>query len=270
MFCAEIPLLKEKYQDGPIFAHDQDLTQPLGLAIDESGQYLFVSVSESDSIAVFNAQNFTFIREFGGRGSSPGKFGGPQGLAVTKEGNLVVMDYYNNRGQIVDFEGNSKSIFGQQGPKYGELYHPFVVAIDLQDNFLVVDEQYRVGVFSPMGRWQRDIAEGTQCHGIAIDFLTGNMVLAEPNEGRLKILSGTGEPIRIIQHINPFGVTVDRTGRIVFGDPTDERVWVVSSQGDVLMTMDAGPNARLSIPVIGKNGVLYVTDTCHNCVQVFH
>ena len=49
--------------------------------------------------------DFKEVRSFGKRGSAPGQFKNPRGLAFDRAGNLYVADTSNNRIQIVSTTG---------------------------------------------------------------------------------------------------------------------------------------------------------------------
>jgi DNA-binding beta-propeller fold protein YncE len=75
-----------------------------------------------------------FIKEWGGKGTAPGRFDTPHGLAMDSAGRLFVADRGNNRIQIFDQEGRFIAEWGQFGRPSG-LY------IDDDDTLYVADSQ---------------------------------------------------------------------------------------------------------------------------------
>ncbi len=71
---------------------------PTGIAIDANRGLVYVSDSVSHHISVFTSKG-QFVSTFGKRGSEPGEFNYPNGLAVSADGILYVCDTKNNRVQ---------------------------------------------------------------------------------------------------------------------------------------------------------------------------
>ena len=93
-----------------------ELKRPTGLAIDEENRLLYVVDTEKQNVAVFDADNFKFLRTVGGPPKSlgdedPGTFSKPTNVAVDKEGDVYVTDTLNNRVQIFDADGKFISMF---------------------------------------------------------------------------------------------------------------------------------------------------------------
>ena len=66
---------------------------------------------------------YEFVIAWGGKGSGPGQFNDPTGLAVAGD-EVFVADSRNGRVQVFDFNGNFKRQFGQPGNKPGDLKRP--------------------------------------------------------------------------------------------------------------------------------------------------
>src|SRR5574340_612612 len=83
-----------------------------------------------------------------------GKIDHPEGLSIDGQGNLLVVDTWNNR--ILRADGNGKLLgsFGQEGSKPGQLMCPRSVTTDKDGNLYVVDNwNHRIGKFSQDGKF---------------------------------------------------------------------------------------------------------------------
>jgi hypothetical protein len=63
---------------------------------------------------------YAFVKAWGGKGSGPGQFSDPTGIAVAGE-EVFVADARNGRVQVFDLDGNFKRQFGRPGKDLGEL-----------------------------------------------------------------------------------------------------------------------------------------------------
>jgi DNA-binding beta-propeller fold protein YncE len=86
------------------------------------------------------------ITEFGRRGSGPGKFGVPSGIAADANGNLLVTDKL--RGVVIIFDQKLNYIkeFGFRGLRPGNLIVPSEITIDRKTNRVYVSQMRRRGV----------------------------------------------------------------------------------------------------------------------------
>ena len=77
------------------------LSRPMGLAIDEKRQVVFVADYMRQAILIYDMSG-RFMYEFGGMGYSPGWFRYPTRLALNREDQLLVSDLFNQRVQVLD------------------------------------------------------------------------------------------------------------------------------------------------------------------------
>jgi DNA-binding beta-propeller fold protein YncE len=136
----------------------EGLVDPVGLAIDTENRFLYVADTQQDQVIVYDADTLKLLRRIGTGGknhylTTPGDFGGPQGVAVDKDGNVYVTDTMNDRVEIFDADGNFISTFGKNGDGPGYFARPKGIAVDSDGHIWVADEvQDRLQVFNREGQ----------------------------------------------------------------------------------------------------------------------
>src|SRR3990172_7146263 len=95
-----------------------------------------------------------FVQAWGTRGSGPGQFDSPEGMALDRKGNLLVADTWNHRILKFDSSGKQLLAFGSFGDKPGEFKAPRGLAVDKDNNIYVVDSwNNRVQKFTEQGKF---------------------------------------------------------------------------------------------------------------------
>jgi len=177
-------------------------------------------------------------------GSGAGQFDYPHGVAIDREGHIVVADYYNDRVQVLCGDGTHVRTIGSSGSGAGQFQNPKGVAIDGEGHIVVADTyNNRVQVLCGDGTHVRTIgSEGSgagqfrEPSGVAIDG-EGHIVVADTNNNRVQVLCGDGTHVRTIgsegsgagQLKYPHGVAIDGEGHIVVADTNNHRVQVLSA-----------------------------------------
>ena len=152
-----VAVFDSKHKEETSFGADV-LGRPGGVAIDIENRLLYVVDTESDVVAVFDADTFKLLRRIGTPGkkhtlTEPGTFSLPSSVAVDKDGNVYVTDTFNDRVEVFDADGNFIRAFGTPGDGPGHFERPKGIAIDPDGHVWVVDgAQDRVQVFSNEGR----------------------------------------------------------------------------------------------------------------------
>lgn len=131
---------------------------------------------------------YSLILSWGGKGSEPGKFNDPTGIAVTPT-EVFVSDARNNRIQVFDKEGNFLRAFGQE-----HLGRP--MNLDIANNTLYVPDYFKdvVHVFSLAGQYQKVVRTDPPLKspgGIAVDK-DGSLLVADTYGQRIVHLSPEG------------------------------------------------------------------------------
>ena len=118
---------------------------------------------------------YEFVKAWGEKGSGPGQFHDPTGIAVAGV-EVFVADSRNGRIQVFDMDGNFKRRFGKLGEGPGELGRPMNLTI--RDGRLYVPEYFndRIQVFDLNGEPLRVI--GTTGAGPAQFNAPGGVAVA--------------------------------------------------------------------------------------------
>jgi len=223
--------------------------------------YFFNGVIESSLVwkdkNETKGSSFTFVKSFGVKGSAPGEFNEPYGIAADTKGKIYVVELYNHRVQKFDNEGrfltswgsekkvsNVKSvlfpIFSSESP--GRFYYPAKIDIGPYNRVYVSDSyNNRVQVFTEDGEYL------SQWGGMGFWA------------GRFRVASG---------------IAVNREGHAYVADFYNNRVQVFDSDGLFLTSFGSKGSGEgefqgpTGVAVNGK-GDLYVVDWGGHRVQHF-
>ena len=164
----------------------------------------------------------------------------PRGLAVNSKGQIAVVDSKKRCVLITDMEGNCLRKVSCHGNRDGQLHSPSDVTYLNDDNILVVDE----------------LANCIQQFNVQ----TGNFVKSFGKRGT-----------RDGEFQNPVSVCVDDEGRVIVADCRNNRVQVLSQDGEPLFKFgDTGPE-KLKRPFrcIYHEKKFIVSDLDNNSVKFY-
>ncbi len=177
-----------------------------------------------------------------------GKIDHPEGLSVDGQGNLLVVDTWNNRVLRADGSGKLLTSFGERGSKAGQLMSPRSVTTDKDGNIYVVDNwNHRIEKFSQDGKFLLTIGKKGSPKGY--------------NEAKG-------------QFLYPYGIAVDSKGYIYVSDFNQNRIHKFDSAGKFVMMWgtEGRQDGQFSKPAglaIDKTDRLYVADLGNDRVQAF-
>jgi DNA-binding beta-propeller fold protein YncE len=110
---------------------DDLFNRPTDLAFGSNGD-VYISDGYGNSRVVQYTRDGKFVRTWGKKGSGPGEFNLPHGIAVDKQGRVYVGDRDNRRMQVFDKDGKFLSEWKHVGSPWG-------VVITPDDNLLLCD-----------------------------------------------------------------------------------------------------------------------------------
>ncbi|MFQ5764357.1 MAG: NHL repeat-containing protein [Rhodospirillales bacterium] len=225
--------------DGP-----GELGRPMNLAV--AGDALYVPEYFNDRIQVFGLDG-TPRRIIGGAGEGPGRFRAPGGVAVAPDGDLFVVDFYNQRVQRLRPDGSFVRQWGTPGETgigAGAFNYPTDVALGPDETLYVADGYNdRVQVFGPDGGFLRKWGGpfGVNIHG--------------PFRGWFATVTA---------------LAVDRTGHVFAADFYNNRVQKFAPDGTFLTAFGDGEGpGRLAYAMgvaVASDGSVFVTDFAGNRV----
>ena len=247
------------------------LSQPVGVAIDTSGNLFIADYSNSRIRKVTLGGIITTVAG-NGLGDYSGDGGpatsavlfGPTGVAIDTSGNLFIADILNNRirkvtpaGIITTVAGNgSFGYSGDDGPATSaQLYYPNGVAVDTSGNLFIADTQNNaIRKVTPAGIITTTYGVYSGPSGVAIDT-SGNLFIADTYNceihkvtpgGTITTVAGNGSlgysgdgGLAILAELNlPWGVAVDASDNLFIAEYGNNRIRKVTPAG--IITTVAG------------------------------
>jgi DNA-binding beta-propeller fold protein YncE len=235
-----------------------------------------------------------FLREWGGRGFSPGSFDTP--TAITIDGNtedLFIVDSSNHRVQKFDKTGKLLLTIGRLGSSRGEFNRPMDVALDRRGNIYIADTgNNRIQKFDPSGKfiteWGRFArrSRGTELNNpVSVAF-------SEEGFGYIYVLNS---PECRVQKFEPDGTLAaewpmhkkgegalcgparirieQRRYTVYIADTENDRLILFSRNGELLAELKGGdtpfkkPSGLFISDLFGEN--VLVADTGNHLIQKF-
>ncbi|MEX2524238.1 MAG: NHL repeat-containing protein [Gammaproteobacteria bacterium] len=227
---------------------------------------------------------YELTRHWGEKGTGPGQFNDPTGIAVTAD-EVFIADARNSRIQVLDKKGNFLRAFGTE-----VLGRPMNLAV--ADGKLYVPDYFKdvIHVFTPAGEYLRAIAaqDGLNSPGGVAVYPDGSLLVADtygqrivqlaPDGELLAIWSGTG--IGAGEFSYPTDATIASDGGFYAADGYNDRVQQFGSDGEFIRKW-GGPFAMnifgpfkgwfttTTSVAVGSDGAVYVADFYNDRIQKF-
>ena len=146
-----------------------------------------------------------------------GQFNNPQGVAIDDDGNILVVDYWNNRIQKFSADGRFIAAVGTQGNGQLQFNYPVGIKINPQTKRIYVTDQdnHRVQVLYPdltfsYSFGSRGDGPGQLINPFDVAFdRTNNVYVTDYSNGRIQVFRDGGEYLRQIgrkgtkENLNP-------------------------------------------------------------------
>ncbi len=214
--------------------------------VEDREENIYVVDQGNNRIQVLDRRG-TFVREWGGRGFSPGSFDVPSAITLDPAtGDLFVVDSGNHRIQKFDPNGKLLMTLGRLGSGPGDFNGPADVAIDRKGNIFVADAgNNRIQKFNPSGKFVAEWGRFARRRGTEI---RNPVSVAYSDEG--------------FGYIYVLNVPECRVQKFDI-DGNLEKSWLVYRQGEGAV---CGPSR---IRIEQRRYTVYIADTENNRVVLF-
>ena len=213
----------------------------------------------------------------------------PRGLAITREGHLIVAESGKHCITIIDpTNGRKIRSFGQYGSGQVQFYNPSGMAVTQDGCIAVADHSnHRLQVLTAEGAFIATVGSvGSQPlqfigpRGVAVDH-NGRVFVTDSDNDRVQVLNADFTYSHCFGSFGaqpgefkyPRGITIDADGMVYVADRDNNRVQKFTPEGKLLAVIDSkGEGGRLNQPYglfVDDNGILYVTDVGSNTVSMF-
>lgn len=263
-----------------------ELGHPRGIDIDAEG-HLFIADTGNDRILLFTAEG-EFIEDWGRRGSRPGEFVAPQGIAI-KDDEVYILDSGNRRVQRLTTTGRPLGEW-----TLGEVQDPYAIAVAPDGTVYVADrgDHYPedghklVYKFTPDGQlaaqWGGEGDRRGQLSkpgGLAV-VSDGSLYVADTGNHRIQHFTSEGVALAEWgsygrgegQFSWPLGLAVDKDGYIYVADSQNSRVQKLAPDGTPVAACEVAGSERPAFPcdiAVDGAGYVYVLDFANSRVLKF-
>ena len=277
-----LPVLVPKLTDSFVKVIPR-LKKPSGTAVTESGR-IIVAENSFHCITILN-QEGEELSSFGTKGTRPGQFTNPRGVAITPDGYILVTD--DHRIQKLTFNGQCVKYVGsdEAGYSQGCFYRPTGITVDRESGriFVADTENHQIQVyendlnfFSTFGGYGNELKQFQAPFDVALDS-KGRLYVSDSCNHCIKMFTTSGQYISKIgskgsqpgQLNQPTGISVDKQGYIYVIEKGNKRISVFNSNGEFVDLLGkkidkdnefCGPQ-YITVDSIGN---IYVSDTDSN------
>lgn len=233
-------------EDGP--ARSASFSDPFGVAVDRRGNVFVSDGGESNRIRRLTPDGKVETIAGSTEGFADGdalhaQFNTPSGIAIDKNGNLIIADTSNNRIRKLSADGKVTTLAGSGavGHKDGsateaEFDGPIAVAVDKRGNVFVADSY-------------------------------NDLIREITADGNVITIAGTGSPglndgnASMAAFNTPSGVAVDRQSNLFVADTGNSAIRKITPQGEVSTVIANGQKLRHPVGVtITHDDFLFVAD----------
>ncbi|KAF2357375.1 NHL repeat [Trinorchestia longiramus] len=229
------------------------------------------------------------LLQIGSRGSEPGNFTWPRGVAVGPDNSIVVADSSNHRVQVFDQNGSFQKEFGSYGNGQGEFDCLAGVAVNRIGQYIIADRyNHRIQVFDPSGMFLRSFGsqgsgDGRFSYpwGVTTDAL-GFIYVCDKENHRIQVFQSDGTFVGKFGSLggkpgqleHPHYIAVSSTNRVIVSDSNNHRIQIFDINGKVQTTFggEGAEEGQFKFPrgvAVDEHGYIIVADSGNNRIQVF-
>jgi DNA-binding beta-propeller fold protein YncE len=178
--------------------------------------------------------NGTILKSTGRKGSNPGEFNLPNGIRLSKEGEIYVCDTRNDRIQVFGKDLNLFRVIGRQGKEKGCFSCLDELDFDEDGNIYVADhDNHRIQVLTQQGDHIRNIGYpgagfGELNHPVSVAINKNMVYVTDVDNIRISVFKTTGEFVTVFGAgilKEPECIAIDGNGYIYV---TDSRSRIVT------------------------------------------
>ena len=190
-------------------------------------------IKRSPFTVVIKPFQFKPVLSFGEEGSALEMFNGPFGLAVNARDEIAVTEFYSNRIQIFNSDGDFLRSFNS---KELGLRAPIGIAFHNNGNIFVTGHFSRIVIFDGRG-----------------DYV-----------GSFGGFGSLDNQLR-----NPWGLSVDSDGNVIVADKGNSLIKIFSPDGKFLMKIGGQGSLKSPVHCIQYDRFLIVSDNDEHCIKIF-
>ena len=265
-----------------------DLNSPWRVAVREEGE---VVVAEWGGHCVSIISGSGEKKSFGTRGSGPGQFNHPSGVAIDTGGSILVADHWNHRIHQLSSTGKHLRTVGTQGSGPLQFSNPVGITVHPVTGKVYVTEysNHRIQVlnsdltyFSSFGRNGTNNGEFINPYNVATDA-EGNLYVTDRDNHRIQVFTADGAYLRQFgkegegegELQKPVSIAIDSGNMAYVGELGNDRISIFSTDGEFIKSFGRKGNGPVEFNqpyglAVDKRGTLYVSDFVNNRVQIFN
>jgi DNA-binding beta-propeller fold protein YncE len=215
----------------------------------------------------------------------------PSDVAVSKNGNIYVVDGVNNKIKVFKSNGEAMSSFGENGNDIGQFRYPLGIDIDNKGNIYVADSGNsrvqifnRDNAFAAMIKVPEKNSKPADPTDVAVDNSRNRLYVVDNDHHRfliydlltLKLIKTVGEPgEQELMFRYPFFIALNKENYIYIVDVINTRIQVINPDG-LFVTyiggwgVEKGQFFRPKGVAVDMNNRIYVSDSYMGVIQVFN
>ena len=269
------------------------LNCPWGVAVDKRGQII---IAECSGHCISIHSGGKRIRSIGQKGSAPGQFQAPRGVAVDRAGNILVVDggilvvdEDNHRIQKFTADGEFIALVGSRGNKPLQFNSPFGIGISPSEKVYICDRaNHRVQILNPDLTFSTSFGGKSSEDGhfqfpwdVGFDSHE-NVYIADSWNHCIQVFTEEGCFLRKFgkkgggdgELNSPAGIAIDSDNVVYVAEQHNHRISLFTSEGHFLRsfgTQGKGPG-QFNIPIgitVDKDGLVYVCDCNNHHLQIW-